>query len=133
MAPKSPSKTPAHEGAGAGSTRETAGAFSQTPQSSQAPNTQQGLAMVNRLAELKPGTYWSKRLDRPRGWIVVVSRFGDGNVKIRVSTMSPRGLIQILNVNLARVNDLIEILQKVIERLPEDAKQLRQQEEEGEW
>ena len=89
--------------------------------------------MVQKLAELKPGTYWSKRLDRPRGWIVVVSRFADGNVKIRISTMSPRGLIQILNINLNRVQDLIEILNKIIERLPEDAKQVKRQEEEGEW
>jgi hypothetical protein len=133
MAPKTPRKTPASEGAGAGSTREAGEAFSKTPQSSQAPTTQTGLEMVQRLSELKPGTYWAKRLDRPRGWIVVVSRFADGNVKIRVSTMSPRGLIQILNINLQRVQDMIEILQKVIERLPEDAKQLKEKKEEGEW
>jgi RNA binding exosome subunit len=47
--------------------------------------------------------------------------------------MSPRGLVQILNVNANRVNDLVEILQKIMERLPEDAKQIRKQEEEGEW
>lgn len=133
MAPKAPRKTPVDVGAATGEPRETAGAFSETPQSSQAPSTGQSLTMVNKLAELRPGTYWSKRLDKPRGWIVVVSRFQDGNVKIRVSTMSPRGLIQILNVNLQRVNDLMEILQKIIERLPEDAKKAQQVQEEGEW
>jgi hypothetical protein len=133
MSKKAPQKTPSGGGAPEGSSRETAGAFSQTPQSSQAPNTQAKLTMVNRLAELRPGTYWSKRLDKPRGWIVVVSRFNDGNVKIRISTMAGRELIQILNVNLQRVQDLIEILNKVVERLPEDAKQVRVQEEEEEW
>jgi len=133
MAPKSPKRTPAGEGAPAGSTREAGEAFSTTPQSSQAPATQTGLVMINKLSELRAGTYWTKRLDKPRGWIVVVSRFQDGNVKIRVSTMSPRGLIQILNINLNRVQDLIEILNKVVERLPEDAKQVKVQQEEGEW
>jgi hypothetical protein len=133
MAPKSPKKTPVDVGAATGETREAGEAFSKTPQSSQAPSPSQGLVMVNRLAELRLGTYWTKRLDRPRGWIVVVSRFSDGNTKIRISTMSPRGLIQILNVNLQRVNDLVEILNKIIERLPEDAKIRRQEEEEGEW
>jgi hypothetical protein len=120
-------------GAATGETREAGEAFSKTPQSSQAPNTTQSLTMVQRLAELRPGTYWTKRLDRPRGWIVTVSRFSDGNTKIRISTMSPRGLIQILNVNVNRVDDLVEILQRVVERLPEDAKQIKKQEEEGEW
>ena len=133
MPKKTPQKTPAGEGAPAGSTREAGVAFSTTPQSSQAPETQTKLTMVSRLAELRPGCYWSKRLDKPRGWIVTVSRFNDGNVKIRVSTMSPRGLIQILNINLNRVQDLIEILNKVVERLPEDAKQVKVQQEEGEW
>jgi hypothetical protein len=133
MAPKSPRKTPAGEGAPAGSTREAGEAFSKTPQSSQAPASSQGLTMVNKLSELRPGTYWTKRLDQPKGWIVVVSRFADGNVKIRVSTMSPQGLIQILNINLGRVNDLIAILNKVIERLPEDAKKPKETREEGEW
>jgi hypothetical protein len=126
-------RTPAGEGAPAGSIRETAGAFLETPQNSQAPEAQGRLQMVQSLKELAPGTYKVKYLDNPRGWIAVISRFHDGNVKVRISAMTPRGLVQILNVNAGRLPVLINILKDIYERLPEDVKTSAQQEQQEGW
>jgi hypothetical protein len=91
--------------------------------SSSSQTSQEGsLRQVNRLAELERGTYLVKRLDKPRGWMVMVTRFKDGNVKIRVSALAQGKLIQIANVNAYRVEELIQLLQKIYEKLPEDVK-----------
>jgi hypothetical protein len=91
--------------------------------SSSSQTSQEGnLRQVNRLAELEKGTYMIRRLDKPRGWMVMVTRFRDGNVKIRVSALAQGKLIQIANVNAYRVEELIQLLQKIYEKLPEDVK-----------
>ena len=137
MTAKTPRKTPA-QGAGAGGTQAPAAAsFLDELPGGQAPAQQQApgrgkMQEVERLSELRPGTYWYRRLDSPRGWIVSVMAF-DNNTKIRISAITARGLVQVLNLNYDRMADLIEILRKIDEKLPAGLKQQRAKREGGEW
>jgi len=131
MGAKTPKQTPAPKGTGAGATQGgQPPTFSSEGAAAQVPRK---LQEVQRLADLKPGTYWYRRLEEPRGWIVVVSAF-DNNIKVRISAMSDKGLIQVLNINYNRVRDLIDLLQKIDERIPQELKKKYQASERGgEW
>jgi hypothetical protein len=128
MGTKMPKTTPKKDLSGRPPAREESGEverrFLEEAVASSSSQTSQGgsLRQVNRLAELTPGTYIVRRLDKPRGWMVMITRFRDGNVKIRVSAITQGKLIQIANVNAYRVEELIQLLQKIYERLPEDVK-----------
>jgi hypothetical protein len=128
MGTKMPKTTPKKDSTGQpsarGEPREVERRFLEEAVASSSSQTSQegSLRQVNRLAELERGTYLVKRLDKPRGWMVIITRFKDGNVKIRVSALAQGKLIQIANVNAYRVEELIQLLQKIYEKLPDDIK-----------
>jgi len=79
-----------------------------------------GLTQVSSLDELvrKPGSYLTVRLESPRWWLNIM-HFADGNYKIRISAITGGGIVTIANVNASRLDDLINILQRVKQRLNE--------------
>lgn len=93
------------------------------------------LQRVNKLSEVvaTKNSYIVRTLDSPR-WIVTVMHFSDGNIKVRVSARTGQGLIQLLNLNAIRLDNMIELLTMLKQKLNELGVRTKEEDqEEEEW